>query len=478
MQEKLDTRLDSWKEIAEYLGRNTRTVARWEQEKGLPVHRVPGGQRNAVFAYTGELDAWLRGEAGPGKAEAQPGSDEFQLAQGKSEPAKDRSLPEKKVTRHEVYGSGDSQLAKDSSHLSEAVTLRERKPIHTPRLWSITALTATVMLIGTLLYLAGDRPREPLARVSYENGKVTAWNEKDQILWTREFPYCASTKMFPRMEDLNGDGKKEVLFLSSPCDLSRDETGLYVLSSAGKELWHLTAHETFQFGSQPYGPEWWSEEWGVQEAANKKVVLVEFHHQVWWPSFLVALDGRGQLLGKFVNAGWIRATRWTQGPEGLHLLIGGISNSNDCGMLAVLDGNHPSGSSPERKGSDYECRNCPAGKPLKYFLFPRSELNVVTGLEHNRVVTINMLKDGIDVRTSEFDITSGGGNETAAGVYEFSPDLKLRRASYGDKYWELHRQLELEGKIRHSKAQCPDRHGPRLVRVWEPTTGWSELRLN
>jgi hypothetical protein len=54
-------RLDSWKEIAAHLGRNERTAIRWEK-RGLPVHRVPGGQRQAVFAYTQEIDAWLRGQ--------------------------------------------------------------------------------------------------------------------------------------------------------------------------------------------------------------------------------------------------------------------------------------------------------------------------------------------------------------------------------------------------------------------------------
>ena len=35
-------RLDSWKAIAAYLGRDMSTVIRWEKEKGLPVHRLPG----------------------------------------------------------------------------------------------------------------------------------------------------------------------------------------------------------------------------------------------------------------------------------------------------------------------------------------------------------------------------------------------------------------------------------------------------
>jgi TolB-like protein len=54
-------RLDSWKEIAAFFGRAERTVKRWEIERGLPVHRLPGSGRGSVFAYSDELAAWLKG---------------------------------------------------------------------------------------------------------------------------------------------------------------------------------------------------------------------------------------------------------------------------------------------------------------------------------------------------------------------------------------------------------------------------------
>jgi hypothetical protein len=53
-------RLDSWKAIADYLGRDVGTVRRWEKAQGLPVRRVPGGRGRSVFAFTEEIDAWLR----------------------------------------------------------------------------------------------------------------------------------------------------------------------------------------------------------------------------------------------------------------------------------------------------------------------------------------------------------------------------------------------------------------------------------
>lgn len=64
-------RLDSWKEIAAYVGRTERTVMRWEQTHGLPIHRIPGGQRQAVYAWRHEIDEWLRkGDGKPEEPEA------------------------------------------------------------------------------------------------------------------------------------------------------------------------------------------------------------------------------------------------------------------------------------------------------------------------------------------------------------------------------------------------------------------------
>jgi tetratricopeptide (TPR) repeat protein len=55
-------RLDSWKAIAEFLGRSLRTVQRWHELNGLPVHHF-GGNKGSVFAYEEEIDGWLAGLA-------------------------------------------------------------------------------------------------------------------------------------------------------------------------------------------------------------------------------------------------------------------------------------------------------------------------------------------------------------------------------------------------------------------------------
>ena len=54
------SRLDCWKEIAAFLGRSEKTVRRWETDRGLPIHRAPGAGRTAVYAFTAELEQWLK----------------------------------------------------------------------------------------------------------------------------------------------------------------------------------------------------------------------------------------------------------------------------------------------------------------------------------------------------------------------------------------------------------------------------------
>ena len=56
-----EQRLESWKEIAAYLKRGVRTVQRWEQSEGLPVHRHHHDKRGTVYAFRSEIETWRLG---------------------------------------------------------------------------------------------------------------------------------------------------------------------------------------------------------------------------------------------------------------------------------------------------------------------------------------------------------------------------------------------------------------------------------
>jgi tetratricopeptide (TPR) repeat protein len=55
---KNERRLESWKEISGFFGRDEKTVRRWEKDLGLPVHRLPGVSKGRVYAFAQELSEW------------------------------------------------------------------------------------------------------------------------------------------------------------------------------------------------------------------------------------------------------------------------------------------------------------------------------------------------------------------------------------------------------------------------------------
>jgi predicted DNA-binding transcriptional regulator AlpA len=52
--------LNSWKEVARYVGRSERTIQRWERDLGFPVHRPAGKLRSSVIALAAEIDEWIK----------------------------------------------------------------------------------------------------------------------------------------------------------------------------------------------------------------------------------------------------------------------------------------------------------------------------------------------------------------------------------------------------------------------------------
>ena len=52
--------LNSWNEIAAYLGRGVRTVQFWEKRAGLPVYRVKWADQIWICAGVAELDTWKK----------------------------------------------------------------------------------------------------------------------------------------------------------------------------------------------------------------------------------------------------------------------------------------------------------------------------------------------------------------------------------------------------------------------------------
>lgn len=427
-------RLDSWKEIAAYLKHDLSTVQRWERERGLPVHRVPGNKRSAVFAFAEEFDTWLSG---------QPAT----------------------TQEHPVAAAG-------------------------PRRLPIRALWAGVAVILVLLSLTAwswhSRPASLPVRARLDVNKLAVFDNAGQVVWEHVFsgsvrrfppgPYPAwDSSRFTQVVDLNRDGKPEVLVAVNYEAGAKPQLALPQLvcfSSDGKVLWRYQPDFAFRVGNMPYGEAWGIIDFVTRPDAASPLVWVALVAPTWGVSAVARVDGatgKGRL--QFVNSGQLFAVNVAAAGNRRFLLVGGMNNEYDTASLAILDADQDFAMSPQTPGSRYDCGDCPRSFPAKYFLFPRSELNLLKMRYWHAAAFIEVYGQVAEVSTFE---TSAAERR----VYVLSPEggFSLITSSY-PAFWKQHRELEESGEIKHSPEQCPDRLHPRPLRVWTQATGWSEIPL-
>jgi hypothetical protein len=416
-------RLDSWKEIAKFLNRDLSTVRRWEKEKGLPVHRVPGGSRHAVFAFSDEIESWMLSNP-----------DESKITQG-NRPA-----------------------------LLEGAAPR------------VLAATLGVLLLLALVTARINRPGV-LHRATFEEDRILAWDDAQRVTWSYPFrsrllklsPEQAQRRI--RILDLTGDGKPEVLAAVSFAEAGNGKTPsdeVLCFSQTGELLWKYQPDVVLDIGGSGFRGPWILNDWLIPEKQFPSSVWAAFAHSTWWPSFVVRIETGGLSRLQFVNSGWITVLNYTTNSQGQYLLAGGVNNESGNGFFAALDISGPPTSSPQTPRTSYYCAACPKEPPHRYFLFSRSELNVLESAPPNIIRLIRVFDSRIEVRTAEIP--------DQYSIFEFSPDFSLRSISMSDRYWELHQRLEKSGKLHHSAEVCRKNFAGVSARAWSPGLGWTEIR--
>jgi hypothetical protein len=433
-------RLDSWKEIAEYLRRDVRTATRWESQ-GLPLHRVPGGKGRSVYAFTDEIDAWMAGPLAKAVAESEltvpVGSDPTESAVEPRLPA-----PARNRFKYLVIG---------------------------------TACGLAVIAIGVTPILRGAaRPIDlATAHATVTNLGVTISDESGRSRVVHRFD-SAEQPMPPLgpqtlVHDLDADGIPEILAGISYYLVDPDRTvrggELLNLAASGGIRWRFAFNDSLTFRDGAYSGPWVLTDWQVEPAAAPGRVAVAAHDYIWWASIVAMFDHTGRRLGTFVNPGWAESVLWLDRDR---LAIAGFNNERNEGMLAVLDAADVDGQAPGTSGTAFTCPACPSSPPLFYATFARSELNQLTAERFNRA-RVSTIGNQIVVITSE---TARDRSDITA-IYEFDRDLRFVRARYSDPYWDEHRRLELEGRLTHSRETCPERNGPPVIHVWDAAHGWT-----
>ncbi len=432
MVNQQEDKLDSWQEIADHLKRQVRTVSRWERERGLPVHRVPGGKRGAVYAYRSEVDAWLRTTAGLPVAESPP-------------------------------------VGPNSSTLWRAA--------------GIWLAGLGIVILGLLFALRLARSPNP-QQATLVGAELTALDGAGRAIWRYRFPEPVQPTDVPmfdpnqntqiHLEDLNGDGKNEVLVAAAynrHSETNHDE--LYCFASGGRLLWRYQPHAEFNFvGRKASGP-WKLHSLTVVPEDGKKVVWAAFTDPVFAPAIVASIDADGRSGIRYISSGNVNALIGLANKKGTFILAGGVNNEYRAASLAVLSSRQPQAASPQTPGNRFQCTTCPSGRPLLFVVLPRSEVNVGSGKPYNWVNFLERRAGGILVSVLELE-------EPGVDVrqyFELSDDLTPKNASFGAGYREAHERLEKRGLIAHKWADCQEQKHPAIARAWDEARGWREIQI-
>ena len=431
-------RLDSWKEISEYLGRDVRTALRWERDRGLPVHRVPGGRRGSVFAVAEEVDAWLLATR----------------ASVTDEPGRPRA----------------DVTAAPAAVAAPAASRRRGLPIALA-----VALLLAVAATGLAWRLHAASVAAVPVRAALRSHALVAFDASDRELWS--LPFADPVVGWPNggpplVTDVDGDGRPEVLASVNVVQSPRSQRGeLLCVGATGALRWRRTLDDEVTFRASRVGPPWQSGIVVAYATAQGARIAWSQNNSPSWPAMVLVFDPAGRRVGRFVHSGSIYALEAIDGADGPLLVGGGVVNSQRAAAAFVLDGRNVRGHSVEPPSSPFECLSCEPGEPLASFVFPPNEINRASGAPYNVLAELSRHGAGFHAVTTEQPHETG---LPAQEHFYFSRELVLERSFQSDS-WPAHEYFHQKGRLDHSVAECPMYKRPPTVLAGDSIRGWRKL---
>ena len=361
-------RLNGWKEIALHLGKGTRTVQRWEKLYGLPVHRIGREGGEIVFAFRDEIDRWTAATEGQFKGNGAEAPEGEPPASSAGEPAP--TLPEGEAAPED----GARRAGRHFGGYRPALVI------------GAAAVVGLVALGWVFARFSGTRtPPRPStvgqpASWRMANESLAVFDSGGAMLFEHPFGFAVPSSTSSDtvragdgsppvlIADIDGDGRNEVLVKTNAVE--RANRRLHCLEADGRTRFVHQPTGTRRFGDDEYAEPWVVHRVFVTRGpSGSRRLWVVFTHNLWFPSVLQELDPHGAVRQEYWSNGFIELvaeTSWNGRPV---VLVGGTNNDFRAASLAVFPPDGVTGSAPAARPA-YACRNCPAGGPEEFFLFP------------------------------------------------------------------------------------------------------------
>lgn len=451
-------RLDSWKEIAGYVGRTEKTIQRYEKAKHFPIHRIGGGIKERVFAFTNEIDAWFREQqdaSGNGIC-----SDHGNQA--------DAIWQDHAETTREASGSFHY---KEHSRLTRGLLA-----------W-ILGISALLLVSGAVIWSFQPQSSQKTAieRVTVSGHTLSAYKEGGEFLWERKFEsppngepsleIIISSRWTPGYEkciavdDLDRDGRREVLVVCGSAEPDFSPYSLQCLDEIGNPRWQFQPGESIVYGGKTIDKLWKIDFFLIDDLDQdgQKEIVVSAHHRNDFPAKISVLKPCGDIVGQYYNSGRVESVVICdlEGDGKREIICGGTNNEYMKGTLFVLDCNDVAGSSPQSKEKPFYSGRLPTGREKYYILLPRDCVNraVMRLGVIGRVLATGQTVDAyVDSSIPNFN--------PSAVIFSLDHNMKLARIRTNLEYAVVHRHLSNQGILDHPFSESE-------LQLMEPLQYWN-----
>ncbi len=400
--------LSSWKEISSHFGVSVRSVQLWEEERGLPVHRMPG-IKGRVYAYEDELDAWAKRTSGGEEPEPSPA------------PPSQRGRP----------------------------ILR----------WA----AAAVLIAGAIGLSWWMWPATPVPSSWAIQGRTLVVKDRaGAVIWTHEFPgtpvpiwadggrWSTLPQTRPWIGDLDGDGKREVLFTYVEDGSGTLLSQLFCFEAGGKIRWKYKPGRHVSTRTESFPPPFFVRMILLvpSETGRPPVLIVVGNHSIYYPSQVAALSPRGRIQREYWHSGHINesAVADLDGNGRPELYLAANHNATKTTGLIALDPMDFGGASHE-SNPDYQIQGMGEPRELARVLLPSPELT--RQLHWPTEPAGFRIQDGrlfLSVRQA-YKVISGAFDGLQV-FYQFGPGLKLLGIEYPWTFETILSELVRSGRAK------------------------------
>lgn len=391
--EKSNKELNSWKEIADFLGVTVRTAQRYEKQMSLPIRRLAGTKGAAVTAASNELAAWKQ-RVGP--------------IRWWNEPA-----------------------------------------FLKPYAAFTTVLVIAFGGLGIVQFLQRAKLGKPFASQWMQSTLVVA-DDQGRELWRKAFfaPPLPAENSLPRHHlDLDGDGTVETIVPHVTAYRESKGGALHCLSEKGEELWRLQPKRAVSTKTQEYSTLYVLRAYEVFPSPARdgtSWVAAVFVHHYSFPSVLLVLDGKGKQQGEYWHSGHfvdVHAADLDQ--DGIQeILAAGASNPLKGAVVRVFDPRKVDGAQVLPAGHPDQLLGFSAGKENATILFERTRYNkFLGGLNFAEWIGPST---GANVRSFQVSVSEHLDKRMGYLVYTIRSDLTLASVTPSQSLLETYRELSMK----------------------------------